>query len=125
LLVVPVQALAVGSLICFVISFVVRPVPPYSLDVVVMAAVALVCTGGLTLRQRRRLRLRSTGALARPTRWRRTAHVVAVIAVIAVLGAATAGGIAAAAAASRLPDRSSPPPPRGAISPRAAPTTAH
>jgi FtsP/CotA-like multicopper oxidase with cupredoxin domain len=101
LLVVPIQATAVGGLLDFWVVFVARPAPPYLEDAVVLWTLLLGATALLWWRQRRRQR-RLGGPQARPGIGVRGLRALAgVAAVAAVLVAWIGYGLRA----SRLPDR--------------------
>ena len=102
-LVVPIQALAVGALLCFYTVFIARPVPPYAGTVATLDALLIVAAALLWFRQQRRQRaLLMTETPHRPALGARVLKAAGVVAALALVGGAS---FVYAARSSRLPDR--------------------
>ncbi|HEX6444966.1 MAG TPA: multicopper oxidase family protein [Streptosporangiales bacterium] len=94
-LVVPVQSAAVAALLCFYTVFALRPVPPYTGDVLAVDGAFAVAVVALWLRQVRRLR--------RDTPPRIAARLLRAVTVLGVVVLLLAGYVAQGLRASRLP----------------------
>jgi FtsP/CotA-like multicopper oxidase with cupredoxin domain len=102
-LVVPIQALAVGALLCFYTVFIARPVPPYTGIVATLDGLLIVATALLWFRQQHRQHaLLLTANPRRPTIG---AHVLKAIGVLAALALIGGASFVYAARSSTLPDR--------------------
>jgi hypothetical protein len=103
LLVVPIQAAAVGGLLDFWVVFVARPAPPYLGDAVLLWTVLLAATALLWWRQRRRQR--RLGEPQAPRRPGLAVRGLRALAGVAAVAAVLAVWIGYGLRASRLPDR--------------------
>jgi FtsP/CotA-like multicopper oxidase with cupredoxin domain len=102
LLVIPVQAAAIGSFLDMWNVFIERPSPPYGSTVLIDWAILLVATGLLFLRQRRRVGLLTGKETISGGRW--YIRILRTVAVLALISAVAVTWAAIGIKASRIPD---------------------